>query len=207
MPLTQAAQSVQISAFPDAYARWEQPANQIVGSVSGIVCSAVGGGSGPLAANPQAQVAIQRALSQVGIPYAWGGGDAQGPTRGISDGGGPADRAGDSRKVGFDCSGLMVYAFAGIGVTVPHQTQSIWAAFQPPITDPHQVQPGDMIMLSSNGRPGGIHHVGLYLGGGRVVHAPESGSTVQVVDNIWQSPYWTREFIGAVRAMPNTARP
>ena len=187
MPLAEAAQSVQISAFPDAYAKWEQPANEVVGSVAGIACSGGPGGSTVLPSNPMAQPVIDRALSQLGVKYVWGGGNANGPTAG-----------------GFDCSGLMVFAFAGIGVNVPHQTQAIWSAFQPAIIDPAQVQAGDMILLSSNGRPTGIHHVGLYLGDGRAVHAPETGSTVEIVEDIWGSPYWTGEFIGAVRAMPTT---
>jgi cell wall-associated NlpC family hydrolase len=54
----------------------------------------------------------------------------------------------------------MVYGFAAIGVTVPHQTQAIWAAFQPAITDAAAAQPGDMLLFSSTGQPGGIRHVG-----------------------------------------------
>jgi cell wall-associated NlpC family hydrolase len=99
----------------------------------------------------------------------------------------------------------MVYAFAGIGVTVPHQTQAIWAAFGPPITERNQIQPGDLIMLSDNGQPGGIHHVGLYLGNGQVIHAPESGSTVRIVPNIWTNPYWSSRFIGALRPTARTS--
>ncbi|GAA4554841.1 C40 family peptidase [Pseudonocardia xishanensis] len=182
MPLTEAAQSVQVSALPDAYAQWEEPANAVVGAASGVVCTGTPG-SGVLAPNPQAQIVIDRAMGQQGQPYVWAGGNADGPTMG-----------------GFDCSGLMVYAFAGIGVGVPHQTQAIWAAFQPAITDPAQIQPGDMVLFSSNGRPNGIHHVGLYLGEGRMVHAPETGDVVKVADDIWNAPFWKREFIGAVRA-------
>ncbi|ODU99476.1 MAG: hypothetical protein ABT15_31650 [Pseudonocardia sp. SCN 73-27] len=186
MPLAQAAQAVQISAFPDAYARWEEPASALVGSVAGIVCTSPGAS---LATNPKAQAVINRALSQQGVPYVWAGGDANGPTMG-----------------GFDCSGLMVYAFAGIGVTVPHQTQAIWATFQPAITDRAQLQPGDMLLFSSNGSAGGIHHVGLYLGDGKMVHAPETGDVVKTVAKIWDSPYWSKEFIGAVRAGVPTPR-
>jgi cell wall-associated NlpC family hydrolase len=183
LPLSEVAQRVQVSAFPDAYARWEQPANEVVGAVAGIGCTGGGpGGAVNLPANPQAQVVVQRALSQIGVPYVWAGGNAKGPTSG-----------------GFDCSGLMVFAFAGIGVNVPHQTQSIWAAFQPAITDRNQAQPGDMLLFTSNSQATGIHHVGLYLGDGRMVHAPETGETVKIADNIWASSYWSAQFIGAVR--------
>ena len=207
MPLTVAAQRVQASGLPDAYAKWETKADQVVGAALGITCqtttpTAPGAPGVPLPGDPLAQQVLTRALSQLGVPYAWGGGNAAGPTRGISDGGGPADRAGDSAKTGFDCSGLMVYAFAGIGITVPHQTQAIWARFGPPITDHNLIQPGDMIMLSANGTPTAVDHVGLYLGNGRVLDAPESGTTVRIEPNIWANPYWSAHFIGALRPIP-----
>ena len=119
-----------------------------------------------LPGNPRAEIVINAALAQVGVPYAWGGGDAHGPTRGISDGGGAADRAGDRYKVGFDCSGLALFAYAQIGVALPHQTEAIWARFQPAITDRAAMQPGDLILLSDNGRASGVHHVAIYVGEG-----------------------------------------
>jgi cell wall-associated NlpC family hydrolase len=179
--------------------------------VAGIVC---GPGAGPaqpgqrvvLTGNPRAEMVVNAALSQLGVPYAWGGGNAHGPTRGISDGGGAADRAGDRYKVGFDCSGLALYAYAQIGVTLPHQTQAIWTQFQPAITDRAALQPGDLILLSDNGRASGAHHVAIYLGDGRVVEAPQSGEVVRVTAGIWQSPYWSRQFLGAVRPGVTLAR-
>ena len=66
-----------------------------------------------------------------------------------------------------------------------------------------------MLLFSDNGQPSGIHHVGLYLaggqGGGRMVHAPRTGVPVTVVDNVWQSSYYARQFLGAVRAVPAAA--
>jgi cell wall-associated NlpC family hydrolase len=198
LPLTQAADAVQHSALPHAYEQWEPAARRIVGAVSGVSCGpAPGAGAAP--DGSLAAAVATRALSQVGIPYVWGGGDAQGPTAGA-----PGVRA--PKGGGFDCSGLMVFAFAGIGVDVPHQTQAIWTAFAPPITDRRLLQPGDMLLFSDNGQPSGIHHVGLYLGGeGRFLHAPRTGLPVTVVDNLWQSAYYSRQFIGAVRAVPAAA--
>lgn len=185
LPFTQAAQAVQVSAIPDAYAKWEQPASTIVGAMQGVSCSApTAPGGGVRAPDPRIQRVIDRGMSQMGKPYVWAGGDANGPTGG-----------------GFDCSGLMVYAFSELGVSVPHQTQQIWSSFQPPITDRNALQPGDMVLFSSNGQPTGIHHVGLYLGAGRMLHAPESGDVVKVADNMWASPTWNKEFIGGVRAV------
>jgi len=100
----------------------------------------------------------------------------------------------------FDCSGLALYAYAQIGVSVPHQTQAIWSAFPPAITNPADVQPGDLVLLSNNHQPSGIHHVAIYLGNGQVVEAPETGLSVRrVTSNIWTDPYWSSQFIGAVR--------
>jgi cell wall-associated NlpC family hydrolase/septal ring factor EnvC (AmiA/AmiB activator) len=62
---------------------------------------------------------IDRGMSQLGVTYAWGGGDLNGPTLGIRDGG-VADAHGDYAKVGFDCSGLMMYAFNAVGIQLQH---------------------------------------------------------------------------------------
>lgn len=186
-----AAQAVERSGFPDRYNKHEQTAREILGAVRGINCA-----HSPdrprvnLSNNPRAETVVNAALSQLGVPYAWAGGTATGPSRGTGR---------DAHVVGFDCSGLALYAYAQIGVAVPHQTQAIWRAFQPAIRDPPDVQPGDLILLSNNGQPGGIHHVGIYMGDGKAVHAPESGDFVKIAENIWQSSYWSREFIGAVR--------
>jgi cell wall-associated NlpC family hydrolase len=205
LPITVAAQRVQQSETPDAYAKWEQPANQVVGAVQGRTCTtttdagaagSAGGSSVSVTSNPRAQTVINRALSQQGVTYAWGGGDANGPTLGIRDGG-IADAHGDYTKVGFDCSGLALYAYAGIGVTVPHQTQAIWAAF-PHLTDRAALQPGDLLLYSDDGTAGGIHHVGIYLGGDRMLEAPQSGDVVKISDGIWEGNRGN-QFIGAVR--------
>lgn len=189
MSINAAAQAVERSGFPDAYGTHEQAARQVVGAIEGFTCTNIGGG-GPLRSNPHAQTVINAALSQLGVPYAWGGGTTAGPSPGIGV---------DTGKVGFDCSGLALYAYAKIGVSVPHQTQAIWSVFQPAITGPSNVQPGDLVLLSHNQQPSGIHHVAIYLGNGQVVEAPESGQTVRITNNIWSSSYWTRQFIGAVR--------
>lgn len=184
-----AAQAVERSAFPDRYNKHERPARHILGALRGTPCPRRPTGVS-MPGNPRAHIVINAALSQLGVRYAWGGGTATGPSPGAGV---------DHGITGFDCSGLALYAYAQIGVAVPHQTQAIWKAFQPAITNPADIQPGDLILLSNNGQPGGIHHVAIYLGDSAVVHAPSSGDYVRTVDNIWQSSYWTREFIGAVR--------
>ncbi|MEC3979973.1 NlpC/P60 family protein [Amycolatopsis sp. H20-H5] len=129
------------------------------------------GPSAPAGASVEAVVA--RALSKLGLPYAWGGGNGSGPSRGIRDGG-VADRYGDYNKIGFDCSGLMIYAFAGVRSLSHYSGYQYSSGRQVPLS---QMRRGDMLFW---GGSGGIHHVALYLGGGQMVEAPQSGSTVRV---------------------------
>ncbi|MCJ0892796.1 NlpC/P60 family protein [Rhodococcus sp. ARC_M5] len=121
------------------------------------------------------ELAIDRGMSQLGVPYSWGGGDENGPTKGIRDGG-VADSYGDYNKVGFDCSGLMIYAFAGLGISLPHYTgYQYTAGKQVPSSE---MKRGDMIFYG----PNASQHVALYLGDGKMLEAPQSGSVVKVSD-------------------------
>lgn len=136
-----------------------------------------GGGGGAVkpatgSASALIERAIMRAMSQLGTQYAWGGGNASGPTRGIRDGG-VADAYGDYRKVGFDCSGLMIYAYGG-AVLLPHYSGYQYnVGRRVPLS---QMRRGDLLFW---GR-GGIHHVAMYLGNGMMIEAPQSGSVVRV---------------------------
>lgn len=130
--------------------------------------------SGATGASDVAQQVIDRAVSQLGVTYAWGGGNAGGATRGIRDGG-VADSFGDYRKVGFDCSGLLIYAFAAAGIPLPHY--SGYQYDQGRKVPLGQMQPGDLIAYQTGGR---IGHIALYMGGGRMVEAPFSGSQVRI---------------------------
>lgn len=134
------------------------------------------GGAGPALppATGNVQAVIARAMSQLGVPYAWGGGNANGPTRGIHDGG-VADLYGDYNKVGFDCSGLMIYAFAAAGIRLPHYSgYQANAGRRVPLS---QKAPGDMLFWAVGGR---IHHVALYIGNNKMIEAPFSGSHVRI---------------------------
>ncbi|GAB2673722.1 hypothetical protein GCM10027169_39440 [Gordonia jinhuaensis] len=119
------------------------------------------------------EMVINRAESQLGVPYAWGGGDADGPTLGIHDGG-VADSYGDYNKIGFDCSGLMIYAFAAVGISLPHYTGYQYTSGpHVPLSD---MQRGDMIFYG----PNASEHVALYLGNNQMIEAPESGDVVKI---------------------------
>ena len=120
------------------------------------------------------ETVIRRAMSQLGVTYAWGGGTSSGPSRGIRDGG-VADRHGDYRKVGFDCSGLMIYAFAGADIDLDHYSgYQYQSGRKVPLSS---MRRGDMLFWQDSGR---THHVALYLGGGKMVEAPYSGAAVRV---------------------------
>jgi cell wall-associated NlpC family hydrolase len=90
------------------------------------------------------------AMSEIGTPYQWAG----------------------SSPGGFDCSGLVMYAYSKMGVSLPH---SSYAMASDGVSVPKdQLQPGDIVFFDGNG------HVGIYIGGGEFVHAPHTGTTVQV---------------------------
>lgn len=170
------------AAAQAAAAAAQHSAAQQSSHASGHVASAAGGG---------AQAVVARALSELGVPYSWGGGNEYGATVGIRDGG-VADSYGDYHKVGFDCSGLMVYSFAAAGISLPHYSGYQYEAGRHvPLAG---IEPGDMLFWADGSD---IHHVALYIGGGRMVEAPYSGSYVRVVpvryyDGIM--PYATRMF-------------
>lgn len=103
-------------------------------------------------ASERAQVAVQTALAQVGDPYVYG---AAGPDA-------------------FDCSGLTMYAWAAAGVSIPHASSAQPGAGTP--VSFSSLMPGDLIFYYSP-----ISHVGMYIGGGKIVHAPHPGTSVQVV--------------------------
>ncbi len=158
------------------------------------LAAASGGGGRPAArpapsgpAGSSIEAVIARAMSKLGMPYAWGGGNASGPTRGIRDGG-VADRYGDYNKIGFDCSGLMIYAFAGVAGLPHYSGYQYTSGRQVPLS---QMRRGDLLFW---GGPGGIHHVALYLGGGQMVEAPQSGLRVRVAPVRYGGimPYATR---------------
>ena len=152
-------------------------------SVTDKAASKLGGAS----REAQIETVIERATSQVGVPYAWGGGDANGPTQGIRDGG-VADSHGDYNKVGFDCSGLVLYAFAGVGISLPHYTGYQYQKGEKISTS--EIERGDLIFYG----PSGNQHVAIYLGDGTMVEAPQSGQNVSItpVRQAGMAPYAVR---------------
>ena len=137
-------------------------------------------GAIPSAVGPQAtEFVIKRGMSQLGVPYSWGGGNAAGPSRGIDSGAG---------TVGFDCSGLMLYMFAGIGIKLDHYSGSQYNAGRK--VPSAQMRRGDMIFWG----PNGSQHVAMYLGNGQMLEAPYTGSVVKIspVRTSGMTPYVVR---------------
>jgi cell wall-associated NlpC family hydrolase len=115
-------------------------------------------------ANTVGAEALRYAMTRRGDPYVWG---AAGPSE-------------------FDCSGLVMWAYAQVGISLPHYTVSQYNMGEH--ISRSQLEPGDLVFFYA-----GIDHVGIYLGGGLMVDAPSSGQLVQVQPVMWNV------FVGAVR--------
>jgi cell wall-associated NlpC family hydrolase len=122
---------------------------------------------------------IRRGLSQLGVPYSWGGGTAAGPGKGIGSGSG---------TTGFDCSGLVLYSFAGVGIKLPHYSGAQYDLGRK--IPASQMRRGDVIFYG----PGGSQHVTIYLGQGQMLEAPDVGLKVRVapVRTSGMTPYVVR---------------
>ena len=121
----------------------------------------------PPAASGRGQTAANAALSQLGVAYSWGGGNAYGPSYGFGAGAGIK---------GYDCSGLTLYAWAQAGVSLYHSAQMQYNGSSK--VSISQLQVGDLVFYGTSSSD--ISHVSIYIGGGQVVHAPNSQSVVQI---------------------------
>ncbi len=190
MSPTNAIQAIQHSAAGDAYQRWESPAEQILGSIQGVTCN-----NGDDAGPGGRQSVVRAALSQKGVPYAWDGGDLHGPTRGLCVAGAASN---DCNVIGFDCSGLVLYAYGTTGLVLPHDAARQYLSGPHP--DRSQLQPGDLLFLSTDlNDPTLIHHVVIWIGNNSIIQAPESGEKVDVVKNPFAQSWFSSEYIGATR--------
>jgi cell wall-associated NlpC family hydrolase len=138
------------------------------------------GGKIPRANGRQAiEYVIRRMGSQMGVPYSWGGGSLEGPSKGVGDG---------ANITGFDCSGLMRYGFAGVGVLIPRFSGDQYNAGRH--IPPDQARRGDLIFYG----PNGSQHVTMYLGNGQMLEASGSAAkvTVSPVRKPGMTPFLTR---------------
>jgi peptidoglycan DL-endopeptidase CwlO len=130
--------------------------------------SSSGGSSGSSAPPPATHSSVVSiALQYLGVPYVWGG----------------------ASPSGFDCSGLTMYAYAKVGVYLPHNAAMQYGMGTP--VSRSQLAPGDLVFFN------GLSHVGMYIGGGRFVHAPHTGDVVKISS---LSEYWyAATYVGARR--------
>ncbi len=111
------------------------------------------------------------ALAQVGVPYRYGG---------------------ESPATGFDCSGLVHYAYVEAGRSLPRTTSSLWSYTER--VPRSRLVPGDLVFFSIEGK---MQHVGLYIGSDRFVHAPSSGRSVSVES--LSSPFYSNALLSGGR--------
>jgi cell wall-associated NlpC family hydrolase len=109
------------------------------------------------------------AMSQLGTPYVWGG----------------------AAPGGFDCSGLVMWAYGQVGVSLPHSSYAQYGAGVPVSRD--QLQTGDLVFFD------GLGHVGIYIGGDQFVHAPHSGDVVKI--SSLSEGWYTSTYVGARRIL------
>jgi peptidoglycan DL-endopeptidase CwlO len=113
--------------------------------------------------------AADAALTQLGTPYVWAG----------------------SQPGGFDCSGLVMWAFAQVGVSLPHSTYADYSLGVPVSRD--QLQPGDLVFFD------GLGHMGIYIGGDQFVHAPHTGDVVKI--SSLNEGWYSSTYVGARRIL------
>jgi len=118
--------------------------------------TAAGSGTAPPSnlPNPPASTlggqAVAIAERYLGVPYVWGG----------------------ASPSGFDCSGLVMYVYSQLGVSLPHNAAAQYYSL--PHVSESDLQPGDLVFFD------GLNHVGIYIGGGSMIHAPHTGTVVQI---------------------------
>jgi cell wall-associated NlpC family hydrolase len=138
-------------------------------SSSNAISQTVSISAPPVGAPPPAHYGgvVGYAMSMLGKPYVWGGA---------------------SPSTGFDCSGLVMWAYAQIGVSLPHSSYAQYGYGSP--VSRSQLQPGDLVFFD------GLGHEGIYVGGGNFIHAPHTGDVVKISS---MTGWYASTFVGARR--------
>jgi cell wall-associated NlpC family hydrolase len=199
LPVTVAAQDVQRSADPDAYAQWQQLATGLVDTFSGTATNCAtdadtstsvpasgttrlpAGFTLPADTPAPIKTAISYAIRQLGKPYIWGG---TGPK-------------------GYDCSGLVMMAYQAAGISLPRTTfQQIGVGT--PVYALNDLQPGDLLFSAgADGTAADPGHVGMYIGSGLIIQAPETGKPIMITP---LKGYWSEQTT-AIRRIAKTDLP
>ena len=138
-------------------------------SVSSSSISSAGGPTTTAVPGSRYGGVVGIAMQYLGVPYAWGG----------------------ASPSGFDCSGFVMYVFAQVGVSLPHNAAAQYGYGVPVSSD--QLQPGDLVFFD------GLGHVGIYIGGGQFVHSPHSGDVVKI-SSLGDS-WYASTYVGARRIL------
>ena len=133
-------------------ARLEAQARQRIASTPTVNNAPTGGGAGFGGGNPAGHYSgvVAIAMRYLGVPYVWGG----------------------ASPSGFDCSGLTMYVYAQVGVSLPHNAAMQYGYGSP--VSRENLQPGDLVFFD------GLGHMGMYIGGGQFIHAPHTGDVVKI---------------------------
>jgi len=154
-----------LAAQAKAAAKNHQPAPEPAPSSGSSSGSSTPSAPAPPPSSHSSVVSI--ALQYLGVPYVWGG----------------------ASPSGFDCSGLTMYAYAKVGVYLPHNAAMQYGLGHPVARN--QLAPGDLVFFN------GLSHVGMYIGGGRFVHAPHTGDVVKI-SSLYES-WYASTYVGARR--------
>jgi cell wall-associated NlpC family hydrolase len=114
--------------------------------------------------------AVGIAMQYLGVPYKWGGA---------------------SPSTGFDCSGFIMYVYAQVGVSLPHNAAAQYGVGVP--VSKSELQPGDLVFFN------GLGHNGMYVGGGNFIHAPHTGDVVKI--SSLSTDWYARTWVGARRIL------
>jgi hypothetical protein len=125
-------------------------------------------------AGPRALAAVAEARKYLGTPYQWGG---------------------STPKTGFDCSGLVQWAYAKGGIRIPRTSEEQILASNGTPVNRADLEPGDLVFFRNSA--GDVHHVGISLGGDQFINAPHTGARVRI--NSLKEPYFAGEFAGGRR--------
>ena len=108
------------------------------------------------------------AMQYLGVPYVWGG----------------------ASPSGFDCSGLVMYVYAQVGISLPHNAAMQYSSVGVPVSR-SELQPGDLVFFD------GLGHMGMYIGGGQFIHAPHTGDVVKI--SSLSDSWYASTYVGAKR--------
>ena len=165
LALQQARQLALARAAQARYGAWQE--QQALALQNTVIGASAATADGSVAPPSQYGGVVAIAMRYLGTPYVWGG----------------------ASPGGFDCSGLVAYVYAQVGVSLPHYTGAQWNVGV--AVSRSDLQPGDLVFFD------GLGHVGIYIGGGEFIHAPHTGDVVKI-SSLGESGYGS-SYVGARR--------